>query len=254
MKPILTHALRLLGLLLLCALTLQLVFVLQIAAMRWVDPPSTAFQRSEAWRLVTQGPLNAAARGGSWSWRQQWVPAERIAPALKRAVIASEDAGFTRHPGLDWDALMQARERNQRAQTRAERLARQRAAEVPVRLVGGSTITQQLAKNLWLSGERTVPRKAQEALLALALDALLPKARVLEIYLNHVEWGEGVWGAQAAAQRYFRTDAARLSALQAARLAVMLPAPKRFERRPDSPYILSRSATIAARMGAVEVP
>jgi monofunctional biosynthetic peptidoglycan transglycosylase len=244
MRAALAHAGRVLGLLGLCALALQLVFVLQIAALRWLNPPSTAFQRSEAWRLLTQGPIN----GTTWTWRQQWVPAERIAPALKRAVIASEDAGFTRHRGVDWEAMQQARERNQRARTRAEQ------RNLPVRLVGGSTITQQLAKNLWLSGERTVARKAQEAALALALDALLPKARVLEIYLNHVEWGEGVWGAQAAAQRHFGVDAARLSTTQAARLAVMLPAPKRFERRPDSPFLRQRSATIAARMAAVEVP
>jgi monofunctional biosynthetic peptidoglycan transglycosylase len=250
MRALAAHALRLLGLLLVCALALQLAFLLQVAALRWVDPWSTAFQRSEAWRLVTKGPIN----GRTWTWRHQWVPAREIAPALARAVIASEDAGFTRHRGVDWQALQQARARNERARSQAERLARQRAAEVPVRLVGGSTITQQLAKNLWLSGERTAARKLQEAALALALDALLPKARVLEIYLNHVEWGEGVWGAQAAAQRHFGIDAARLSTLQAARLAVMLPAPKRFERRPDSPYIRQRSATVAARMGAVDVP
>ena len=120
--------------------------------------------------------------------------------------------------------------------------------------MGGSTITQQLAKNLFLSGERTVLRKAQEFVITLMLEALLPKRRILEIYLNSVEWGEGLFGAQAAARHYFRTDAQRLGAEQAARLAVMLPAPKRFEKRPGSEYVFSRSATIVARMGAVEVP
>jgi len=140
---------------------------------------------------------------------------------------------------------------------RAERLARQRrqGRQPPVaKVVGGSTITQQLAKNLFLSGERTVARKAQELVLALMLEALLPKERLLEIYLNNVEWGEGVFGAQAAAQRYYRVDAAQLSPLQAARLAVMLPAPKRFERNPASPYVLNRAATIAARMQDVALP
>ena len=237
---------RLLALLAVCLLALQLAFALQVLALRWVDLPSTAFQRSEAWRLLS-GPQPLA-------WRQEPVPLARISVQLQRAVIASEDAGFTAHAGIEWDALRQAWERNQRAQSRAERLARQRAQDVPVRLVGGSTITQQLAKNLWLSGERTLPRKAQEAVLALLLEALCPKARLLEVYLNEVEWGQGVFGAQAAARRYFGTDAARLTAPQAARLAVMLPAPKRFERRPDSPYIAARAATIAARMPAVALP
>jgi monofunctional biosynthetic peptidoglycan transglycosylase len=240
------HLRRGIALLALCVVALQLVFALQVLAWRWIDPPSTSFQRSEAWRLV-QAPQPLA-------WRQETVPLARISVQLQRAVIASEDAGFVEHPGLDWDALVNAWERNERAQTRAERLARQRAAEVPVRLVGGSTITQQLAKNLWLSGERTVARKAQEALLALMLEALCPKARLLELYLNHVEWGQGVFGAQAAARRYFGVDASRLGTAQAARLAVMLPAPKRFERRPDSPFLAARAATIAARMPAVRLP
>ena len=122
------------------------------------------------------------------------------------------------------------------------------------KIVGGSTITQQLAKNLLLSGERTVLRKAQELVLTAMLETLLSKRRILEIYLNSVEWGEGVFGADAAARHYFRTDAARLGPEQAARLAVMLPAPKRFEKRPGSAYVVGRAATIVARMGGVELP
>ncbi|MFM8766878.1 MAG: monofunctional biosynthetic peptidoglycan transglycosylase, partial [Rubrivivax sp.] len=153
------------------------------------------------------------------------------------------DGTFFEHEGLDWDAIRKARARNERPSPgRAERP------------IGGSTITQQLAKNLFLSGERTYWRKGQEALITLALEAFLDKRRILEIYLNSVEWGEGLFGAQAAARHYFRIDAQRLGVDQAARLAVMLPAPKRFEKRPASEYVLSRSATIAARMGAVEVP
>ena len=120
--------------------------------------------------------------------------------------------------------------------------------------MGGSTITQQLAKNLFLSGERTVLRKGQEFILTLMLEALLSKQRILEIYLNNVEWGEGLFGAQAAARHYFRKDAAQLGPDEAARLAVMLPAPKRFEKRPGSAYVAARAATIVARMGAVELP
>lgn len=238
---------RLLVLLALCALALQAVFALRIAAMAWIAPASTAFQRSELWRLVRSA--------GDWRWRQQWVDARAIAPALGRAVIASEDAGFADHDGIEWEAIERAWERNRKAQARAQQRAAARPGRpVAAKLVGGSTITQQLAKNLLLSGERTVARKGQEALLTIWLELWLDKPRILEIYLNHVEWGEGVFGAQAAAQRYFRVDAARLSPRQAARLAVLLPAPKRFERRPDSAYVNARTETILARMSDVVMP
>jgi monofunctional biosynthetic peptidoglycan transglycosylase len=241
------HLVRLAALLLLSGLALQAVFALRIAAMTTGSPSSTAFQRSEAFRLM--------GVGADLSWKQAWVPYASISDHLKRAVVASEDAGFTEHSGIEWDAIEQAWERNQRAAERADRRAAQQPARpVTAKLVGGSTITQQLAKNLLLSGERSVLRKAQEAILTLWLEAFLSKQRILEIYLNHVEWGEGVFGAQAASRRYFGVDASRLGADQAARLAVMLPAPKRFERRPGSPYLMARAATIAARMAAVEVP
>jgi monofunctional glycosyltransferase len=229
---------RMVGLVLLCTLALQLVFVARIALMLVLDPQSTSFQRSEAWRLLVEKHQIA--------WAQEWVDRSRLSDNLQRAVIASEDAGFVDHGGVEWDAIEKAWSKNQRAEQRARRH--------PPKLVGGSTITQQLAKNLFLSGERTVLRKAQELVLTLALEALLPKQRLLEIYLNNVEWGEGLFGAQAAARYYFRVDAARLTAEQAARLAVMLPAPKRFEKRPASAYVVGRAATIVARMGAVELP
>jgi monofunctional biosynthetic peptidoglycan transglycosylase len=236
---------RLLALVLLCLLALQAGFALRIGAMAFIDPQSTSFQRSEAWRLLVERQQIL--------WSQQWVPYEQISPHLKRAVIASEDAGFADHSGVEWDAIEMAWEKNQRAEARA---AQRRAPNRPVsaKVVGGSTITQQLAKNLLLSGERTVPRKAQEFVLALLLEALLSKQRILEIYLNNVEWGEGIFGAQAAARHYFRKDAARLGPQEAARLAVMLPAPKRFEKHPGSAYVSARTATILARMAAVELP
>ena len=240
-------ALRLLALLLLCLLALQASFALRIAAMALVDPQSTSFQRSEAWRLLTEQ--------GRILWSQQWVPYAQISAHLKRAVIASEDAGFAEHSGVEWDAIEQAWEKNQRAEARAERAqARNPARPVAAKVVGGSTITQQLAKNLFLSGERTVWRKGQEFVLTLMLEAMLSKQRILEIYLNHVEWGEGIFGAQAAARHYFHKDASRLGPEEAARLAVMLPAPKRFEKRPYSGYVSERAATILARMGGVQPP
>jgi monofunctional biosynthetic peptidoglycan transglycosylase len=241
------HLLRLAMLLLLCTLALQGVFAARIALMAVLDPQSTAFQRSEAWRLLVEKRR--------LPWSQEWVDGGRIATHLKRAVIASEDAGYAEHGGVEWDAIEQAWDKNQRAEARAEKqAARQPARPVQAKLVGGSTITQQLAKNLFLAGERTVLRKGQELALTLLLEGLLSKQRILEIYLNEVEWGEGVFGAQAAAQHYFRVDAARLGPAQAARLAVMLPAPKRFEKQPGSAYVAGRAATIEARMGAVELP
>jgi monofunctional biosynthetic peptidoglycan transglycosylase len=249
--------LRWLVCLIMAGLALQLFFIGRIAAMAVIDPQSTAFQRSEAWQIATAGRANAR-RGESPAWRQEWVPYDRIADSLKRAVIASEDAEFVYHQGIEWEAIERARQRN----AKAEEIAARRAAQARARgkepsaprIRGGSTITQQLAKNLLLSGERTLVRKGQELVLATALEMLLSKRRILEIYLNSVEWGEGVFGAEAAAQHYFNKPAARLGANEAARLAVMLPSPKFFERRPGSPYVSGRAATIMARMPAAELP
>ena len=238
--------LRWLGLVVLALVALQLFFVLRIAAMVVVNPQSTTFQRSEAWTLLSST--------GHVPWRQQWVPYAEISDHLKRAVIASEDDGFVNHDGVDWNAIEKAWERNAKAEAQATKA---RASEKPARapkIRGGSTITQQLAKNLLLSGERTLLRKGQEFVLTLALEQLLSKQRILEIYLNNVEWGEGVFGAEAAAQHYFRKSASRLSAAEAARLAVMLPAPKRFEKTPGSAYLAGRTRTILGRMGGAELP
>lgn len=254
MRPLL----RLIGLMGLGLLALQLYFLVRIALMLVIDPQSTTFQRSEAWRLLTEQHRI--------DWAQQWVPADALSNHLRRAVIASEDAGFADHHGVEWDAIRGAWERNQKAEARAERanerLARQNSGRgddtpskaVAAKVVGGSTISQQLAKNLFLSGERSAVRKAQELVITYMLEGVLGKQRILTIYLNSVEWGEGVFGAQAAARHYFRVDAARLSPAAAARLAVMLPAPKRFEKNPGSPYLSGRAALIVARMGAVQLP
>ena len=236
---------RILLLAVLGLLLLQLFFVGRVALMVVLDPRSTSFERSEAWRLASTGTLR---------WRQQWRDYDQISDYLKRAVIASEDDGFANHEGVDWDAIEKAWQRNAAAEeAAAERAAQNRPAR-PIRIRGGSTITQQLAKNLLLSGERTLLRKGQELVLTYALEQLLDKRRILEIYLNHVEWGEGVFGAEAAAQHYFRKSAAQLSAWESARLAVMLPRPRYFEKLPRSPYLASRTRTIVARMRSAELP
>lgn len=230
---------------------LQLYFVLRIACMAVVDPQSTAFQRSEAWRLVSEK--------GELRWRQEWVDYSQISSNLKRAVIASEDDGFTNHDGVDWDALEKAWQKNAKAEQRAARkpetrITQGKAQAKAPKIVGGSTITQQLAKNLFLSGERTLVRKGQELVLTVLLEHLLSKDRILEIYLNSVEWGEGVFGAEAAAQHYFKKPASKLTSYEAARLAVMLPGPRVFEKRPNSAYLASRARTIVARMGDAQLP
>ena len=241
---------RWIGLVAIAGLALQFFFLARIALMATIDPQSTTFQRSEAWRIATQKDR--------LRWRQEWVPYERISDHLKRAVIASEDGGFTSHEGVDWEALEKAWERNTRAEEQAARRAgRAQLVPRPVKppkVVGGSTITQQLAKNVLLSGERTLLRKGQEFVLAFALEKMLSKERILEIYLNSVEWGEGVFGAEAAARHYYRKGAGQLSAYEAARLAVMLPRPKYFERVPNSGYLASRASTIVARMRDAELP
>ncbi len=242
MKPLL----RWIGLLVLTLFVLELFFVGRIAFMVVIDPQSTTFQRSEAWHI--------AHDKGDLRWRQQWVAYDQISDHLKRAVIASEDDGYTDHDGVDWDAVEKAWARNSRAQELAEQRAAAGRKARTAKVVGGSTITQQLAKNLFLSGERTLLRKGQEFMLALVLEAILDKRRILEIYLNNVEWGEGVFGAQAAAEHYFRKSASRLSAYEAARLAVMLPRPKYFEKLPGSAYLAGRASTITARMPHARLP
>lgn len=212
-------------------MSLQIFFALRIATLIWVDPSSTSFQRSEAWRLTQQDDAPI--------WRQQWVPYSQISGHIKRAVVASEDSLFTQHGGVDWKAIEQAAKRNARSSKRT---------------YGGSTISQQLAKNLFLSGERNLLRKGQELVVTLMLEQLLSKERIFEIYLNHVEWGAGVFGIEAAAQHYFNKPSSRLTASEAARLAVMLPAPKRFEKNLQSRYLTHRSQTIRSRMNAVSIP
>jgi monofunctional biosynthetic peptidoglycan transglycosylase len=224
-------------------LGLQIFFLAHITWMARIAPESTAFERSEAWRIVTTKDR--------LRWRQDWVPYAQISNHLKRAVIASEDDIFAQHDGVQWDAIEKAWAKNAKAELQASRNAKGKAAP---KVVGGSTITQQLAKNLFLSGERTFVRKGQEFVLTLMLEAVLSKQRILEIYLNHVEWGEGIFGAEAAAQHYFQKPAAQLTAWEAGRLAVMLPRPKHYQKFPQSEYLAGRTEIILSRMGGAQLP
>lgn len=257
--------LRWLGWALLLGVGLQLFFVARIALMAQVDPASTAFERSEAWRQLRHD--------GRLQWQQQWRDYTQISDHLKRAVIASEDDGFVDHDGVLWSAIEQARERNAKAQERAQQqhdkaLARAEARakkrgeafdpstvqSKPVKVMGGSTITQQLAKNLLLSSERSLLRKGQELMLTYALEYTLSKRRILELYLNHAEWGNGIFGAEAAARHYFGKPAAQLSATESARLAVMLPNPKGAEKNLYTAYLNGRTQKINALMRYADIP
>lgn len=220
----------------LCAAFLYQIGLLgMVVWFNFRDPSNTPVMQDTLNTLRAEDPQARLAH--------EWVPYDRISANLKRAVIASEDSGFVDHDGVEWDAIRKAWRYNQRQADLGR--ARRR---------GGSTITQQLAKNLLLSGERTLVRKGQEFVLTLALEQFLTKERILEIYLNNVEWGNGIFGAEAAAQHYFRKSAAQLAPHEAARLAVMLPAPKRFEKMPNSAYLSGRTRTILGRMGSAELP
>jgi monofunctional biosynthetic peptidoglycan transglycosylase len=212
-------------------LLLQLWYFVQVCW--WVNhnPQSTAFMREQLTKLREKNP-NAQLQ-------HQWVPYSRVSNHLKRAIIASEDANFAEHEGVDWEALQKAYEKN----AKKGKVVR-----------GGSTITQQLAKNLFLSGERSYVRKVQEMLITYMIEAVMDKRRIFEIYLNSVEWGSGVFGCEAASRKYFGVPAAGLGPGEAARLAVMLPNPRFFGRHLDSNYLSRRSALILIRMNSADLP
>jgi len=198
---------------------------------KYADPGMTRFMEI---RLD-----EARARNPKALQKHQWQPYGKISLQLKRAVIAAEDDKFVDHEGFDWEGIQKALEKNQ-----------QKGKVV----AGGSTISQQLAKNLFLTPSKTPWRKAQEAVITVMLELLWDKRRILEVYLNSVEWGDGIFGAEAAARRYFNLSAGQLSAEQAARLAVLLPAPRRYERNPYSPFVNERTQVILGRMQYAEVP
>jgi monofunctional biosynthetic peptidoglycan transglycosylase len=220
-----------LGGLALAFLVAQLWFYGHIVYWSRYAPASTAFMDRSLDVLQEKDPRARL--------KHQWVPYERISVNLKRAVVAAEDARFLDHEGFDWEMIQKAMARNEK---------RGRV------IAGASTISQQLAKNLFLSSERSWLRKGQEAIITWMLEDVLSKRRILELYLNVAEWGDGIFGAEAAARRHFGVSASALSAEQAAWLAVILPSPRRYERGRVTPYLAGRVNTVLARMGAVQIP
>ncbi|HLX81496.1 MAG TPA: monofunctional biosynthetic peptidoglycan transglycosylase [Burkholderiales bacterium] len=220
-----------LGAIIFAVLAVQGWYFAQVLWWRSNEPASSAFMQARLEKLRRKDPRAQL--------RHQWVPYEHISAQLKRAVVASEDAKFMDHEGFDWEAISKAIEKNERK------------GKV---VSGASTISQQLAKNLFLSGERSYLRKGQEAAITWMLESTLSKRRILELYLNFAEWGEGVFGAEAAAKYHFGASAASLSAPQAAYLAVILPSPRRYVAGKTTPFVSGRIETILARMPAAQIP
>jgi len=217
------------------AVTLVLLYQVWLFAhvLWWIDhnPASTAFMAAG---LARQQEKNPDAE-----LRHQWVPYDRISIHLKRAIVAAEDARFLEHEGFDVEGIQTAVEKN----LKKGRL-----------VAGGSTISQQLAKNLFLSGERSFIRKGQEAVITLMIEATWSKRRILEVYLNVIEWGNGIYGAEAAAHRYYKTSAASLGRDQAAHLAAMAHNPRWYETHRSSRAYQRRVAVISRYMGSAQVP
>jgi len=195
------------------------------------NPGSTSFMEARLEQL--------RQKDRSAKLKHQWLPYEAMPAHLKRAVVASEDAKFVGHEGFDWEAIQKAMEKNERK------------GRV---VAGASTISQQLAKNLFLSGQRSWARKAQEAAITWMLESVMTKRRILELYLNVAEWGEGVFGVEAAARHHFGVPARSLSAQQAAWLAAILPSPLRYTRGQSTAYLRERVAVIQSRMQQARIP
>ena len=197
----------------------------------WVNPGETRFMEIRLTELRQKVP--------EAQLKKQWVPYERISIHLKRAIISAEDAKFVDHEGFDWEGMQKALEKNQKKGRFA---------------AGGSTISQQLAKNLFLTPTKSYFRKAEEAIITLMLENLWSKRRILEVYLNVIEWGNGVFGAEAAARHYYNASAAQLGPEQAARLAGMVPNPRYYDRNRNAPGLGRKTAIILGRMPGAEVP
>jgi monofunctional biosynthetic peptidoglycan transglycosylase len=217
--------------LVLLILLYQLWIFLHICYWVHQNPTSTAFMRDRLELLREEKP---GAR-----LKHQWVDYKDISNHLKRAAMAAEDSRFLEHDGFDWDGIQKAYEKN----LKKGRL-----------VAGGSTISQQLAKNLFLSSQRTPWRKLQEAVITVMLETVMSKQRILEIYLNMIEWGNGVFGAEAAAKHYYGARARHLSSYQAARMAAMIPNPRYYDKHRSTRFLTRKTATIQARMYQVAVP
>jgi monofunctional biosynthetic peptidoglycan transglycosylase len=216
--------------LVLAVVAYQLWLLGHVVWWKWMPPSGTSFMS------LRLDELNAKAPDAELHYR--WVPYDKISVHLKRAVVAAEDDKFVDHEGFDWEGIQKAIEKNQK---KGKTVA------------GGSTISQQLAKNLFLSPTKSYFRKAEEAVITVMIEALWDKRRILEVYLNVVEWGNGVFGCEAAAQRYYRVSAAQLTPPQAARLAVMLPNPRKYEKS-FGPRLAAHAARIQGRMQNAELP
>ena len=206
------------------------IFV-QVVWWTWFDPSSSAFM-SQRLELMHEKDPDAKLR-------HKWVDYDKISLNLKRALVAAEDANFMEHEGFDWDAIQRAYEKNLKK------------GKI---VAGGSTISQQLAKNLFLSERRSPWRKGEEAIITVMIEAVMSKRRIFEIYLNIIEWGDGVFGAEAAARHYYKKNAANLDAWEAARLAAMVPKPRFYDRHRDTNYLARRTSIIVNRMNSAELP
>jgi monofunctional biosynthetic peptidoglycan transglycosylase len=231
MKVVWRWGARVLLVLLALLLLYQLWIFLHIVWWQWYNPSSSAFMEDRLERLHDKNPKAKL--------RHQWMPYDKISLNLKRALVAAEDANFMEHEGFDWDAIQKAYAKNQKK------------GKV---VAGGSTISQQLAKNLFLSGRRSPWRKLQEAAITVMLEGVLDKRRIFEIYLNIIEWGNGVFGCEAAARHYFGKSAAALDAWEAARLASMVPNPRYYDRNRNTPFLDKKTNLILERMPSAEVP
>jgi monofunctional glycosyltransferase len=198
---------------------------------KWINPSATSFMSEQLGQLQQNNP--------DAELRHTWVPYAQISPNLKRALVASEDAKFLDHEGFDWEGIQVAWEKN---------LKKGRI------VAGGSTISQQLAKNLFLSSARNPLRKVEEAIITVMLEAILDKRRIFEIYLNVIEWGNGVFGAEAAARYYYKTSAARLGASQSAKLASMVTNPRYYDKNRNDRKLLRKSSIVLRRMPYADIP
>lgn len=230
MKKIWRFPGRILKWLLLLLVAYQLWIFAHVVVWKWVNPGETSFM---AIRLDELQQKNAKAE-----LKHQWVEYAKISNHLKRAVVAAEDDRFMDHNGFDLRGIEQALKKNER---RGKSVA------------GGSSITQQLAKNLFLSPSRSYIRKAEEAVITAMIELLWDKRRILEVYLNVVEWGNGVFGAEAAARHYYKVPAAQLGASASARMAVMLPNPRKYEKAMPS-WVVRHAAAVQRRMHYSQIP
>jgi monofunctional biosynthetic peptidoglycan transglycosylase len=199
----------------------------------WTDhnPSTTAFMEARLGAMQEKNPVAKL--------KNQWVPYSKISSHLKRAILVAEDDKFADHEGFDWEGMQKALEKNQKK------------GKV---VAGGSTISQQLAKNLFLSGERSLTRKGEEAIITYMMEWMMDKERILEIYLNVIEWGDGVFGAEAAARHYFGVGASQLSSEQAAKLAAIVPRPRFYDHNRNAPWLLRKTQIILERMPRAQLP